>query len=187
MNLGHQIKYYRQRDHLSQESLVEKLYVSRQTISNWENDKSYPDIHNLLMLSSLFDVSLDDLVKGDVEIMERKLKESRFNLSSHLMIWPMLIAGILIGPAMYYWGAFGLILEILLLGTGIIASFKVERFKKSYQIQTYDRIVAFMNGKEPNEVHSSNLRNLITSIYSFVLVVGIFIAVVLISIYLFKP
>ncbi|MDT3920298.1 XRE family transcriptional regulator, partial [Staphylococcus saprophyticus] len=66
-------------------------------------------------------------------------------------------------------------------------SFKVERFKKSYQIQTYDRIVAFMNGKEPNEVHSSNLRNLITSIYSFVLVVGIFIAVVLISIYLFKP
>lgn len=105
MNLGHQIKYYRQRDYLSQESLAEKLYVSRQTISNWENDKSYPDIHNLLMLSSLFDVSLDDLVKGDVEIMERKLKESRFNLSSHLMIWPMLIAGILIGPAMYYWGA----------------------------------------------------------------------------------
>ena len=45
MNLGHQIKYYRQRDHLSQESLAEKLYVSRQTISNWENDKSYPDIH----------------------------------------------------------------------------------------------------------------------------------------------
>lgn len=63
MNLGHQIKYYRQRDYLSQESLAEKLYVSRQTISNWENDKSYPDIHNLLMLSSLFDVSLDDLVK----------------------------------------------------------------------------------------------------------------------------
>ena len=85
MNFGHQIKYYRQRDHLSQESLAEKLYVSRQTISNWENDKSYPDIHNLLMLSSLFDVSLDDLVKGDVEIMERKLKESRFNLSSHLI------------------------------------------------------------------------------------------------------
>ena len=43
MNLGHQIKYYRQRDHLSQESLAEKLYVSRQTISSWENDKSYPD------------------------------------------------------------------------------------------------------------------------------------------------
>ena len=89
MNLGHQIKYFRQRDHLSQEDLAEKLYVSRQTISNWENDKSYPDVHNLLMLSSLFQVSLDNLVKGDIEIMEQKLKQSKFNLWSHLMIWPI--------------------------------------------------------------------------------------------------
>lgn len=79
MNLGSQIKYFRQRDYLSQEDLAEKLYVSRQTISNWENDKSYPDVHNLLMFSSLFDVSLDDLVKGDVEIMEQKLKQTNFN------------------------------------------------------------------------------------------------------------
>lgn len=70
MNIGNQIKFFRQRDHLSQEELAAKLYVSRQTISNWENDKSYPDIHNLLMLSSLFQVSLDNLVKGDIEIME---------------------------------------------------------------------------------------------------------------------
>lgn len=87
MNLGHQIKYFRQRDQLSQEDLANKLYVSRQTISNWENDKSYPDVHNLLMLSSLFDVSLDDLVKGDVEIMEQKLRKARFNLWTYLMIW----------------------------------------------------------------------------------------------------
>ena len=43
------------------------MFVSRQTISNWENNKSYPDIHNLLMMCNLFNVSLDDLVKGDVE------------------------------------------------------------------------------------------------------------------------
>lgn len=87
MNLGYQIKYFRRRDQLSQEDLANKLYVSRQTISNWENDKSYPDVHNLLMLSSLFDVSLDDLVKGDVEIMEQKLRKARFNLWTYLMIW----------------------------------------------------------------------------------------------------
>ncbi|MEJ7517531.1 helix-turn-helix transcriptional regulator, partial [Staphylococcus pasteuri] len=45
MNIGNQIQFFRQRDHLSQEDLAAKLYVSRQTISNWENDKSYPDIH----------------------------------------------------------------------------------------------------------------------------------------------
>lgn len=87
MNLGYQIKYFRRRDQLSQEDLANKLYVSRQTISNWENDKRYPDVHNLLMLSSLFDVSLDDLVKGDVEIMEQKLRKARFNLWTYLMIW----------------------------------------------------------------------------------------------------
>lgn len=59
-------------------------------------------MHNLLMLSSLFNVSLDDLVKGDVEIMEQKFRKARFNLWTHLMIWPMLMAAILIGPAMYY-------------------------------------------------------------------------------------
>ncbi len=94
MNLGYQIKYFRRRDQLSQEDLANKLYVSRQTISNWENDKSYPDVHNLLMLSSLFDVSLDDLVKGDVEIMEQKLRKVRFNLWTHLMIWPILMFAI---------------------------------------------------------------------------------------------
>lgn len=87
MNLGCQIKYFRRRDQLSQEDLANKLYVSRQTISNWENDKRCPDVHNLLMLSSLFDVSLDDLVKGDVEIMEQKLRKARFNLWTYLMIW----------------------------------------------------------------------------------------------------
>lgn len=47
MNLSKQIKKHRERLSLSQEGLAEKLYVSRQTISNWENEKSYPDVHNL--------------------------------------------------------------------------------------------------------------------------------------------
>ena len=54
MNLSKQIKKHRERLSLSQEGLAEKLYVSRQTISNWENEKSYPDVHNLLLLSVLF-------------------------------------------------------------------------------------------------------------------------------------
>ncbi|MEC5378974.1 helix-turn-helix transcriptional regulator, partial [Staphylococcus hominis] len=64
MDIGQQIRKYRERDEYSQEYLAEKLYVSRQTISNWENEKSYPDIHNLLVMCELFDISLDDLVRG---------------------------------------------------------------------------------------------------------------------------
>ena len=47
MELGKQIKKHRQEAQLSQEELAERIYVSRQTISNWENDKSYPDVNSL--------------------------------------------------------------------------------------------------------------------------------------------
>ena len=68
---------------LTQEELVEKVYVTRQTISNWENNKSYLDIHSLLLISSLFDISLDQLIKGDIDIMKEEIKEAelqKFNL-----------------------------------------------------------------------------------------------------------
>ena len=75
MELSIQIKKYRTELHLSQEELAEKVYVTRQTISNWENEKSYPDIHSLLLLSSLFNVSLDQLIKGDIEKMKEIIAE----------------------------------------------------------------------------------------------------------------
>lgn len=52
MELGNQIRKYRAERGLSQEELAEKVFVSRQTVSNWENDKNYPDIHSLLLLSN---------------------------------------------------------------------------------------------------------------------------------------
>lgn len=76
MEVSEQIKKCRSSMGMSQEELAEKVYVSRQTISNWETGKNYPDIHNLLLLSSLFNVSLDQLIKGDVEIMKKEIKET---------------------------------------------------------------------------------------------------------------
>lgn len=76
MEVCTQIKKYRNIMELSQEELAEKIYVTRQTISNWENGKSYPDIHSLLLLSSLFDVSLDQLIKGDIEIMKKEINKA---------------------------------------------------------------------------------------------------------------
>ena len=54
MELGKQIKKHRQEVQLSQEKLADRVYVSRQTISNWENDKSYPDVTSLVLLSEVF-------------------------------------------------------------------------------------------------------------------------------------
>ena len=70
MKLGKQIKLHRQEAQLSQEELANRVYVSRQTISNWENDKSYPDVNSLVLLSEIFQTSLDNLIKGDVEVMK---------------------------------------------------------------------------------------------------------------------
>lgn len=63
------------RSRASQEMAAEKIDVSRQTISNWENEKSYPDIISVIALSDLYSVSLDELLKGDQKMAEH-LEES---------------------------------------------------------------------------------------------------------------
>lgn len=70
MELGRQIRKYRTEARLSQEQLADLIFVSRQTISNWENDRNYPDIKSLVLLSEVFHVSMDQLIKGDVEKMK---------------------------------------------------------------------------------------------------------------------
>lgn len=71
MELGTQIRKYRNEKTLSQEALAEKVYVSRQTVSNWENDKSYPDVNSLVLLSEVFEISLDQLIKVQLRNVKR--------------------------------------------------------------------------------------------------------------------
>ena len=75
MELGNQIKKYRSELQISQEQLADRIYVSRQTISNWVNEKSYPDVNSLVLLSEVFQTSIDYLIKGDIEIMKEKINE----------------------------------------------------------------------------------------------------------------
>lgn len=75
MEIGNQLKQARMKFSLTQEQIAEKLFVSRQTISNWENGKSYPDIISVIKLSDLYSISLDELLKGDQK-MVRHLDES---------------------------------------------------------------------------------------------------------------
>lgn len=70
--LGEQLKTHRQRAQMSQEELADHIYVSRQTISNWENNKTYPDVNSLVLLSAVFQVSLDKLIKGDIDAMKNE-------------------------------------------------------------------------------------------------------------------
>ena len=70
MEIGKKLKNARIKAGLTQEKAAEKIDVSRQTISNWENEKSYPDIISVIALSDLYSVSLDELLKGDQKMTE---------------------------------------------------------------------------------------------------------------------
>ena len=72
MEIGQQIQKYRAVLGYSQDELAEKIYVTRQTVSNWENLHTYPDLRSLLLLSETFGISLDQLVKGDLEEMKQE-------------------------------------------------------------------------------------------------------------------
>lgn len=75
MEIGKKLKNARIEAGLTQEKAAEKIDVTRQTISNWENEKSYPDIISVIALSDLYSVSLDELLKGDQKMAEH-LEES---------------------------------------------------------------------------------------------------------------
>ena len=76
MRIADQIKSARIQKEYTQEQSAENLMVSRQTISNWENGKSLPDIVSIIRMSDLYDVSLDELLKGDKVLMEKIEKDA---------------------------------------------------------------------------------------------------------------
>lgn len=78
MNLGNKIQEIRKKNKMSQEEFAEIFNVTRQTISSWENSKSYPDIETLIKLSDKFDISLDILLKED-KVMVKKIDKERKN------------------------------------------------------------------------------------------------------------
>ncbi len=150
MELSTQIKKYRNSMKLSQEELAEKVYVTRQTISNWENNKNYPDIHSLLLLSSLFDVSLDQLIKGDIDIMKEEIKKSeieKFNRDGSIFTLLLLLCMVSVVPLAIFFNYYGMILFGFLFAVTMYYAFKVEKGKKHHDVQTFKEIVSFTEGK----------------------------------------
>lgn len=79
MKIGEKIKVLRKNNNLTQKELAEKLNVSGQAISNWERQKGYPDIANIIRISEIFNFSLDELIKEDGDLkkilLEQKVKK----------------------------------------------------------------------------------------------------------------
>ena len=155
MELSSQIKKYRTELGLSQEELAEKAYVTRQTVSNWETGKSYPDIHSLLLLGTLFDLSLDQLIKGDLETMKEIINEQevkKFNRYSTILSVLLALTIASAVPLFMWLEVYAFIPFGVLWAVTLFFAFKVDKLKKANNIRTYKEIVAFSEGRKLDEI-----------------------------------
>lgn len=158
MELGAQIKKYRAELSISQDELAEKIFVSRQSVSNWETGKTYPDIKSLLLLSEVFSVSLDQLVKGDIETMKKEIDAQElvtFNRDSMIFSVLFLAVMILPIPLAKYLQWFGMLVYLLLFLVTMYFAIRVEKHKNKFDIQTYKEITAFIEGKSLDEIEQA--------------------------------
>lgn len=104
MEFSDQIKNLRKQTGLTQDQFAEKLHVTRQAISNWENNRNLPDLEMLIQISQTFDISLDELILGDTQMnkMTEKLikdtdehRTAKFNMVSTIVGGFLMLIGFL--------------------------------------------------------------------------------------------
>ena len=97
MEISKCIKDARQNNNISQESLAEQLGVSRQTISSWENGKSYPDLVSIIKMSDIFNISLDKMLKEDKKLVNNMQEKMDTVKSNKSIVFTILFAIIIFG------------------------------------------------------------------------------------------
>ena len=155
MEIGKQIKKYRTELGLSQEEFADKIFVTRQSVSNWENDKNYPDINSLVLMAEIFGVSLDSLVKGDIEKMQEEIKKEDieyFNKANRRLTLAFVWDFFMLVPMIKLFKIWGAVIYGIVFILGFIEAIKVEKQKKKLDVQTYKEINSFIEGKRLDEI-----------------------------------
>lgn len=125
--------------------------LTRQTISNWETNKSCPDVKSLITLSNIFNVSLDNFIKEDIKEMREIVEKAtikKFNVISVVFLIELIVVAISAYPLFNIKGNIGIIIWLCLFAITLYTASKIEKFKKSHDIQTYKEILAFIDGKQ---------------------------------------
>ena len=171
MELARQLRTKREERGFSQDEVAKAIFVSRQTISNWENDKTYPDMQSLLLLSQLFDTSIDDLVKGDAARIQQAVKQDshKMRLLSYGMVGFSILAFLFLLGFSLAWqepsgfarmskgNIAGAITFIVLYAIGFGMAIAIDRLKKKHDIVTYREIDRFLKGEIGEEPDSQGL------------------------------
>lgn len=158
MEIGKRIREHRAELGLSQDDLAARVYVSRQTISSWKNDKTYPDVQSLLILSDVFGATVDSLIKGDVETMTetidrdaRLLMRLGYAMLSFLLLMVATLVWLAIQSSAWDWPLDQclptFVLALVFWGIAMAAAVWAERIKKEHDLITYREILAFSKGE----------------------------------------
>lgn len=192
MELSKRIKELRTEKGWSQEVLAERIYVSRQTISNWETEKSYPDVQSLLILGDIFGVSLDDLIKGDVDTMKEKVNEKDVR-AMKFMRYTAVIGFLLLMTAVPVFNEYGsefvrcigLVLGGAISAVILISVHKYEQLKNDNDIHTYREVIAFMKGESLDDIEKKReaekyrKQKTLTAVVTFIGLVNMVIAAIM--------
>ncbi len=119
MNLSNKIIELRSKNKLTQEELAEKLNFSRQTVSNWETGKCYPDIETLIIMSNKFNISLDELLKDNIKMVKEVDKKVKIASKLKYVLTIVLIISILVG--------------VFLVKSNVEANTKIDKYEKQIE------------------------------------------------------
>ncbi|WP_265459380.1 helix-turn-helix domain-containing protein [Enterococcus sp. HY326] len=96
MAIGNNIAHQRKNMAWTQKDLATLMHVSDKTISSWENERTYPDISSLVLLSDIFELSLDELIKGDLDMVKRLDKNLQEGQKWRKWRWLIIITSLLV-------------------------------------------------------------------------------------------
>lgn len=124
-NLPEKLKEYRKKNHYSQEQVAEYMNLSRQAISNWETGKAYPDLDNLVMLSELYGITVDELLGEGSKTRNTSHNDDLKTISYNVILEILALSIILILSLDFFMG--GIIATILII-------YGLKRAKRNYFI-----------------------------------------------------
>lgn len=137
MKISRQLQEQRKKHNMSQEDLASKLKISRQAISKWENGTSLPNFANVIAISEIFDISLDELIKDDPDLIN-KFEHEKIGLTKveTIVTVGFLLAFVVLGVCYFYgitthemmdW----ISLFEIIIGIGFLTNIKWKTFNKS--------------------------------------------------------
>ncbi|WP_130859650.1 helix-turn-helix domain-containing protein [Gracilibacillus phocaeensis] len=174
MDIYKQIQYYRKQAGLTQEELADKIYCSRNSVSNWERGKTYPDVEALLRMSELFETTIDHLVKGDLTEMKKDLNLTRINRWGIVMTLAFSLLVLMLLPSFHFFDNYAFTVLIPLGLIGIYAGYRIEIYKKQIKqnnhLKTLEEIIQYVEREDGHTATSTKPFNsrLMTAMYGVV-------------------